>query len=79
MSIISKAGVISVDYNWISQQEVPPILQSSVDGGELLVVDIIVSFCIRKRLGVITDWSDLIAFISLEKDGARGVVRCINF
>ena len=57
-----------------------PVFESSDDGEEFLVVDIVVSFCGVEGLGVVSHWSfSSCPFMLLVEDCSGGEGRSVNF
>ena len=55
-----------------------PRFQGTDDGKEFSVVDVIVSFCRRERLGEVRAGMSIAIRVGLEKDGTRGVFRSVG-
>jgi len=72
--------VVSKDLNWErgTVKVVSEGFEGTDDGEEFAVVDIIVSFCLRERLGEVGTGVPIAVRVGLEEDSARCVFRGIG-
>ncbi|EIW57200.1 uncharacterized protein TRAVEDRAFT_126041, partial [Trametes versicolor FP-101664 SS1] len=74
---VFKVAVIGDDLEGFGQplEEVPPVLQSSHDGQQFSVVDLVVSLCLRHGFRPECDWVPESVLELLQKDPSGGVSR----
>ena len=74
MSIIFEVLVVCVNGNggWGADKEMTPMVEASHQSEEFVVVDVVVTFCVRKGLGVETYGGVFAPMILLREYGSCG-------
>jgi len=67
-----------LDWEWGAMEVVSPGFKGTDDGEEFVVIDIVVSFCLRERLGEVGTGVPISIGVHLEEDSTRCVFRGIG-
>jgi len=80
LSEVDKVFMVNEDLNWEggAMEVVLPRFEGANDGKEFSVIDVIVSFSLRERLGEIGVGMPISIRVGLKEDSIRCMFRCVS-